>query len=301
MPETIIDGVATELPPEALADMPKSPEKENPEPVKEPEKPKEEPPKEPVKEPEKTPAKEPEAVEKPKVEDKPLPEVKPKKATPFANLLQKKHELETTLAEKEQAIADMQAKIETLSNKPDNTKTDDEIKALAEASGVDEDFISKVVTLARKGVQPNLPPEVAKLIADNQLQKDIAAEEMAFKGRVERLSKVFSDEPIKANMEKLQTLAYSDEVAPDGEKYSDKELSEIYFGFIKPEIEAPKASGERADIKGGGSHEQVVDFQEIFDRDDPRDVQKMDDKTFQDYSKWMDKKGNKTEAIVQRF
>jgi hypothetical protein len=57
------------------------------------------------------------------------------------------------------------------------------------------------------------------------------------------------------------------EKAPDGEPYYQKELSELYFGFIKPEIEPGRKTAESG--RGGSEQAQgkVVDFEEISKND----------------------------------
>lgn len=195
-------------------------------------------------EPEKTPVKQPEG--------QPSTEVKPRKAGPIADLLQKKHDAETAL-ETERAQwakdkADMEAKLNQLSGQPAGPQTTEKIQALAEKHGLDATILNDIVEAARADGLPS--DEIRTLLAERNMQKAREAEETAFDNRLERLQKALPNEALKANRERLMELAYSDKVAPDGEKYADKELSEIYFGYIKPEVEPGKPSGEAGATAG---------------------------------------------------
>jgi len=290
--------IKTDLPAEAVADLqPKAEEKpadatppkgQEAEPPKPADTPKEE---TPAAAPAETPKEETPKDDKGKFIPKPKP---------IANLLAKKHELETSLAEKDKMIADLQGQVQKFSQKPDNAATDDDIKAFAEEIGADASVIEKLVAFARKGLIPALPKEVQDLIAKQKESEAIEKEHQVFENRVSRLGKALPGEPIEQYKDKLMELAYSDQVAPDGERYADKELAELYFGFIKPEIEPGKVSGEQGRAPGG-TRSSVIDFQAIFDKDDPKDIQSMNDETFKKYSVWLEEKGNKTGAIVQRF
>jgi hypothetical protein len=125
------------------------------------------------------------------------------------------------------------------------------------------------------------------------MEKAQAAELDAFNKRVDSLAKAIPDEPIAQHKDKLLQLAYSDQVAPDGQRYHDMELAEIYFTYIKPEVEPGKASGEVNPTAGTKASTPVVDFEDIFNRDDPKDIENMDDATFRKYSAWLnDKQGD---------
>jgi len=284
------DGVIeTELPAEAVADLEvKAPEAAPAEPA-EPEK---------GTQPEAKPAEEPKTPEAPKepqraVEQAQPAEVRPKKAGPIADLLAKQHDLKTQLEAERAAKADLEAKLAQLSAQPASSQATDKIKGLAEKYGIEAEVLSDIVAVAREGMNPNpeLPKEVQDLIAEHNLRKAQEAELAAFNKRVESLAKAIPGEPIKEHMDRLMKLAYSDEVAPDGERYADKELAEIYYGFIKPEVEPGKPSGETNATAGTKAAKPVLDFQDIFDRDDPKDVEDMDDATFTKYRAWLDEKG----------
>ncbi len=199
--------------------------------------------------------------------------------------LETKHELETALEAERQAKAELEARSKDQANKPASPQSDDDIKALAEEYGLDETLLARIVTTARKGVNPELPKEVQDLLAEREREKIIAQEQKIFETRVTKLSAVLKDEPILNHKEKLLELAYSTEQAPDGERYCDKELSELYFGFIKPEVEPGKPSAEPS--RGGSGGTEIVDFEEIYNRDDPKDIDKMDSATFEKYNSWV--------------
>lgn len=284
---TLEDGTKAEtnLPPEAVADLQQKPVEHPQEPAKEPEKA----PEQPVK-----PA-EPQA-EKPKVEPEKEPTKEPepapsRKAKPIANLLAKNYDLETQLAAERAAKADLEAKLAQLSQQP-ATQVDTDIKALAEKHGLDETVLSDIVAAARKGIKPELPKEVQDLIAKQQEQQRIDAELKGFNDDLGRLQKTFKDDAQLSDpkvREKLLELAYSTEKAPDGEPYFQKPLHELYFSFIKPEIEPGKPSAEPS--KGGSNvGTKILDFQDILDRDDPKDIESMDDATFKKYSAWLKEK-----------
>jgi pyruvate/2-oxoglutarate dehydrogenase complex dihydrolipoamide acyltransferase (E2) component len=234
---------------------------------------------EPTVEPEKTvePAK-PEAAPEPVKE-------RPKKAGPIADLLSKKHELETQLETEKTARADLEVKLAELSQQQPSVKSDDDIKALAEEYGIDETLLNRIVNTARKGSE--LPQDVQDLLAERAVEKQQQAELEAFDKRLASLAKTLPDESLgdAKVREKLLALAYSTEAAPDGEPYFQKELSELYFGFIKPEIEPGKASAESS--QGGTQATKVIDFEEIYTRDDPKDIDAMDSDTFNKYQTWV--------------
>jgi hypothetical protein len=232
--------------------------------------------------PEPTAAPEPEPV-------KPEPVVeRPKKATPIATLLEKKHELEETVATKEARIVELEALVQKAADQPTNAQTDDDIKALVEEYGLDEALVTKLVNTARKGVNPELPKEVQDLLSERQAEKQQQAELTAFNKRVDSLAKAlpteqFSDPKVR---EKLLELAYSTEKAPDGEPYFQKELSELYFAYIKPEIEPGKTSAEPSQ-GGTQAGSGIVDFEDIYTRDNPKDIEAMDSDTFTKYNAWV--------------
>jgi predicted RNase H-like nuclease (RuvC/YqgF family) len=216
----------------------------------------------------------PEAV----VEEKPLRQ----KAKPIASLLEKKHELETQLSERDARIAELEAQLQ----KP-SVHSDDDIKGLAEEYGLDETLVSRLVQTARNGINPELPPEVQSLIQEREMEKQQQAELAEFNTRVDSLAKTLPNESFTdpAVQQKLLNLAYSTELAPDGEPYYKKELSELYFAYIKPEIEPGKVSAETG--QGGTQASGVVDFEEIFNRDNPKDIENMDSDTFNKYNAWV--------------
>lgn len=255
-------------------------------------------PQDPVKEPETAPEsseapKEPETPAEPKAEAEPVKE-RPKKAGPIADLLEKKHNLETELETERKARIDLEAKITELSKKPDNKQTDLDIKGLAEKYELNEEFVEEMVSLARKGLNPQLPKEVQDLIHERNAERQHQAEMTAFDGRVQKLKGVFKDEPLDDPKvrEKLLKLAYSTDKAPDGEPYYQKELSELYFGFIRPEIEPGKTSAEPS--QGGTQASKVIDFEEIAKRDDPKEFEAMDDETFKKFNEWQAKQSGRT-------
>lgn len=280
------ETIVTDLPAEAVADLQAAPE-----PTTDPAKPAEtqtppvEAPKteEPAPAPAVEPAKEPEGSPPPVTE-------RPKKATPFQTLLDKKHEAEQRAEQAEAKAKELETKIQELSQRP-ATAAPAKVKALAEKYGLPEEFVTEMVEAARDGVKPELPKEVTDMIAENQAAKQQEAEQTAFNKRVDGLAASLKDDLLKKPevREKLQKLAYSTDKAPDGEPYYQKELAELYFGFVKPEVEPGKPSAESS--RGGSkASDKVMDFQAIFDRDDPTEVEAMDQKTFQAYSKWMTEK-----------
>ncbi|MEW6126733.1 MAG: hypothetical protein AB1757_06820 [Acidobacteriota bacterium] len=254
-------------------------------------------PKEPEKAPEQTEApKEPEKPVEAKTEDKVAdpaeapkadegqprdPEGKfTKKPKPIADLLSKNHDLKT---ENDQ----LKEQIKKLSEQPASVQADDKIKALAEKYGLDEEILADIVATARDGLNPELPKEVQELLEERKAEKEQQEELKAFNARVDSLAKTFPDEQFTDPKvrEKLLALAYSTEKAPDGEPYFQKELSELYFGFIKPEIEPGKSSAESS--QGGTQATEVIDFEEIYNRDDPKDIDNMDSATFEKYNAWV--------------
>ena len=288
MTEVITDSgehIVTNLPAESVADIQAKPEPATPAP--------EQPAPAPVK------AEEPVTPAPEKAEVKPEPETaKSRKATPIANLLSKLSDERIARETAERRATEAEAKLSQPT--PPSTlepKTDTEIEALAKKHGIeDSSLIKDVIEAARKGIsspQPqSLPKEISDLLAERKMEAEQKAELSAFDTRVTKLGTVFKDEPIGENKDTLLELAYSTDKAPDGERYCDKELSELYFGFIKPTIEPGTVSAETGrGATGGGT--KVIDFQEILDRDDPRDIEAMDDTMFKSYSKWMtEKQGN---------
>jgi hypothetical protein len=245
------------------------------------------------------PVLEPQEPAKPEAVAEPITE-RPKKATPIATLLDKKHELEVQLETERDARKKLEDKLAQAAQQPTTTQTDDDIKALAEEYGLDESLLARIVNTARKGVNPELPKEVQDLLSERQAEKQQQAELQAFNKRVDSLAKTlpaeqFSDPKVR---EKLLELAYSTEKAPDGEPYFQKELSELYFAYIKPEIEPGKTSAEPSQ---GGSQASagVVDFEEILNDDT-----KMEDfaknstrEEWQAFTKWRDAKQGDTPII----
>lgn len=281
------DGpIETTLPPEAVADLqqpveaPKEPEKAPeiaPEPPVKPAEPKAEETPEPPKDPERDP-------ETGKFSRKPKP---------IANLLAKNHDLETQLEAKGKAIADLETKLTELTAKPASAEATDKIKALAEKYGLEPEVLSDIVAIARDGMNPSpqLPAELTDMLHEHQVAKQEAQESAAFNKRVDSLSVTLKDEALKDPKvrEKLQQLAYSADKAPDGEPYFQKELAELYIGFIKPEIEPGKPSAEPS-RGGAGTGATIVDFQDVFDRDDPKEIEDMSPERFRAFSKWLNEK-----------
>ena len=234
---------------------------------------------------------EPPKVEPEKTEEPAKPEAvveRPKKAGPIAKLLEDRHALETE-------NADLKRKLEEASKQPASPQTTADVKQLAEEYGIDETLLQKIVDTTRASVNPELPKEVQDLIADIQARKQQEEELSAFNKRVDSLAKTLPDESFSDPKvrEKLLELAYSTEKAPDGEPYHQKELSELYFAYIKPEIEPGKPSAETS--PGGTQATKVIDFEEIYNRDNPKDIEAMDSATFEKYNTWVrDNKETKT-------
>jgi hypothetical protein len=210
-----------------------------------------------------------------------------RKAGPIAKLLETKHTLETELETERKARLELEAKLQAQASQPQSSQSDEDIKALAEEFGLDETLLARIVSTARKGSNPELPKEVQDLLQERAAQKQEQAEREAFDKRVDALAKAlptesFSDPKVR---EKLLELAYSTEKAPDGELYYQKELSELYFAYIKPEIEPGKPSAEPS--QGGTQATKVIDFEEIYNRDDPKDIDGMDSDTFTKYNAWV--------------
>lgn len=245
--------------------------------------------------------------ETPKEPEEPAPTTvdrQPKKATPFQNLLEKKHEAEQQRDEALAKAAELEAKIqEAAGHKTAETPAD--IKALADKYDLKEDFVAEMIGLARAGIKPELPKEVQTLIAKQQEQEQQQAEEAAFKADYGRLSATLeADKSILKSpevQERLKELAYSTEKAPDGEPYFKKPLFELYMKFVRPEHEPGKATVEenRGGNKGG---KEVLDFAEIHNDD-----AKLDDfaknstrEQWQAYEKWRDAKGSDVPIIRLR-
>jgi hypothetical protein len=279
--------IVTDLPAEAIEDLGLTTPAKEPEAPKAPEtvQPKTEEPAEPVKE----PAKEPEQP------SEPAKERPGKKASPFQTLLEKKHEAET---QRDQALAEkaeLEAKLQSFSRQPDNAATDDDIKAFAEEIGADPAVLERLVALARKGFEPQLPKEVSDLIAKQKEAEATAQEEQAFKADYSRLSATFTaDKEILENskvQERLKELAYSTEKAPDGEPYFQKPLFELYQKFVRPEFEPGKVT---VDENRGGSRsgQEVLDFEAIHN--DEAALEKFANEATPEqwagYTKWRDAK-----------
>lgn len=273
--------IETDLPAEAVADLQQ--------PVAQPQ--------EPAKEPEK--ATEP-TVETPQESEKPVevkteelkaPEVTRQKPTPIQNLLAKKHEAEEREAQALARVKELEARLAE-SPSPAVASSDD-VKLIAEEYGIDETLVTKLVNAARAKVE--LPQEVQQLLQEREQEKQTKAEMQAFDARVSKLTQVFKDEPIAQHKDKLLQLAYSTDKAPDGEPYYQKELSELYFAFVKPEIEPAKPSAESS--KGGTQTTQIMDFQEVFERDNPQDIEAMDSATFKSYQNWLNNNGQQEKII----
>jgi hypothetical protein len=185
------------------------------------------------------------------------------------------------------------ARRKQISKQPANPQTSDDIKALATKYGMDEAILADIIATARAGMKaPELPKEVQEFIAKNQEQQTLDAEMAGFEADLGRLQKTFTSEAELADpkvRDRLLELAYSTDKAPDGEEYYKKPLHELYFSFIKPEVEPGKSSAEPSQ-SGSQQQTKILDFQEILDRDDPKDIDAMDDATFSKYSTWLKEK-----------
>lgn len=280
MTQVEMDGkvIETNLPPEAVQDLQQPEAQPEAQPEVKPE-------------PTAKPA-EPEAEVKPepaKVEEQ--PEAKPtRKAKPIANLLAKNHELEAALEAERTAKAELEAKLAQLSGQQPSAQNDNDIKSLAEKYGVDEQILADIVATARKGMTaPELPQEVKELIKKQQDEARQEEELKRFDQDLNSLKRTFKDEaPLTDSKvrEKLLELAYSTDKAPDGEPYFQKPLHELYFSFVKPEVEPGRPSAEPS-RGGSNAGTKILDFQEILDRDDPKDIEAMDDATFDKYQTWL--------------
>lgn len=222
---------------------------------------------------------------------------RPKKTGAIATLLEKKHEAEALNQELAAKNAELTAKLADAANQPTAATTDDAIKSLVEEYGFDEDVLNKLATAIRKGITPAIPDELNQLLQERQVEKQQQAELTAFNKRVDSLSKVLPNEALTDPKvrEKLMDLAYSTEKAPDGEPYFQKELSELYFGFIKPEIEPGTPSAETS--QGGNKSGAIVDFEDIYTRDNPKDITDMDSETFTKYNTWVRENKEKLSPI----
>ncbi len=159
-------------------------------------------------------------------------------------------------------------------------------------------MLKDLANAIRKGVpapvNTGLPKEVQELLAERQQQKELEAEAEGFENDYGRLAATVGDEGLKdlKVKDRLLELAYSEEKAPDGEEYYKKPLYELYMKYVKPEIEPGKPSAEPS--RGGSkSSPQVIDFQEIFDRDDPKEIEAMSEEQFSAFHQWLtDKQGD---------
>lgn len=229
---------------------------------------------------------EPETTENPA--DAAEPErVERSKPRPIASLLEKKHELETQLEQERQARAQLEDRISQLSSQAPTVRTDDDIESLAAEYGLDETLLSRLVATARKGISPELPPEVRDLIAERETERQQQSEIAEFNNRLDSLARTlpseqFTDPQVR---QKLMELAYSTDQAPDGEPYFKKELSELYFAYIRPEIEPGRVSAESSQVSSKVT--EIVDFEAIYDKDDPSDIERMDSETFAKFNAWV--------------
>jgi len=243
----------TNLPAEAVADLQAKPAEPAAEPAK---------PVEAQKPPVEAPKTEEPKVEKPAEPE--APQQRGKKASPIQNLLNQRHDLETQLETERAAKVELEAKIAELSKRPVTQATDNKLKALAEKYQLPEEFVQEMVDAARDGMKPELPKEVADLVAKQQEAAVIEAEQQGFDNDYTRLQGTLKDETLKNPevKDKLMELAYSTEKAPDGEPYFQKPLYELYMNFVKPEVEPGTVSAERSrgGSKAGG---KVTDFAAI--------------------------------------
>ncbi len=279
--------IETDLPAEAVADLQQPAEPAEPAKVEEA--------------PEQTANPEPVAEAPKVVEETPQPEPDvSRKPKPIASLLEKKHEAEERAAAAEARNVELEAQIAQLSQQPATPQNIEDVKQLAETYGLDEQLLANIVAVARKGVNPELPPEVQSLIAERQQERQQQEEIKAFNTRVDSLAKAlpneqFSDPKVR---ERLLELAYSTENAPDGEPYFKKELSELYFAYIKPEVEPGTVTAEGS--MGGSKPTEILDFEDILN-----DESKMEEfaKTapsdqWQAFTKWRDEK--QPEKIIRK-
>lgn len=273
--------IETTLPAEAVADLQQPEAEPTPEPQAE------------ETQPEKTeePAK-PEAVAEPVTE-------RPKKAGPIADLLEKKHEAEEKAAQAEAKAAELEAKLAQLSKAPASVQNSDDINALAEKHGLDPEVLADIVAAARKGVTPELPPEFQELLKERQQEKLRQQEETEYNTRLDRLTATFKGEPLgdPTVREKLKALAYSTEKAPDGVPYYQKELSELYFAYIKPEVEPGRVSAEAP--KGGKSGQEILDYEDILGDDTKMEefAKNATPAQWRSFTKWRDEKQGDTKII----
>jgi transposase-like protein len=279
--------ITTDLPPEAVADLQTPPAEQPQEPAKEPEKPTEQPVETPDEEPQKP-------VEAPKAEEPPRDSEGrfTKKATPIAKLLERSHQAEERATQAEAKAAELEAQLQKLSTQAPSVQTDDKIKALAEKHGIDAEVLADIVATARDGLSPELPKEVQELIKERAEQKQQQAEQAAFDTRLASLAKTFPSEQFNDPKvkEKLMELAYSTEKAPDGEPYYQKELSELYFAYIKPEVEPGRVSAESP--TGGKSGNEILDFEQIHGDEARLEefAKSASSEQWASYAKWRDEK-----------
>ena len=275
--------ITTDLPPEAVADL-QQPAGQPEEPAKEPEKATEQP-VEATKEPEK-----PAEAADDKTEQ-PTDRFTSKKPTPIQNLLEKKHEAEERAAQAEAKAQELEAKLAQLSQAPASPQTTDKIQALAEKHGIDAEILADIVATARDGLSPELPQEVKDLIEKSKADELQKAEITAFNKRVDSLATTLKDDLLKDPQvrEKLQALAYSTEKAPDGEPYYQKEIAELYFAFVKPEVEPGRVTAE---TPRGNSGSDILDFEEIHNDEARLEefARTASSEQFQAYTKWRDSK-----------
>jgi hypothetical protein len=278
--------IQTDLPAEAVADLQASQEPE----------------KQPEADPQQLeqtdkPAEEPKA-EEPKEDPKPEPSRNPetgkftRKSGPIADLLEKKHEAESRAATAEAKAAELEAKLQQLSTQAPSVQTDDKIKALAEKHGLDPEVLADIVATARDGLSPQLPKEVQDLLQERQVEKQQQEEQAAFNKRADSLASTLKDDLLKdpSVREKLFKLAYSTDKAPDGEPYYQKELAELYFGFIKPEVEPGRVSAETP--TGGKSGSEILDFEQIHGDEAKLEefAKTASSEQWASYTKWRDEK-----------
>jgi len=247
-------------------------------------------------------------VEEPKVEPAPEPTVepqtqepvkpepvveRPKKAGPIAKLLEDRHSLEEENAE-------LKRKLEEASQQPASPQATADVKQLADEFGLDETLLQRIVDTARGSAKPELPKEVQDLLADHQRGRQQQEEEAQFNADYDSLARTFESEPLKDQSvkDKVLDLAYSTEKAPDGVPYYQKPLHELYFKFVKPEIEPGKPSAESS--QGGSQATKVIDFEEIYNRDDPKELDAMDSDTFTKYNTWV-KEHKETKTPITRI
>lgn len=244
--QTNVDGMVTNLPADQVADLlPQTGET----PAETPAEPKAEEPK--------TQETGPQGPKEESPQEKPQ-EDRPQKAMPIAKYINEKKEWRS---ERDQLMAKVQ-ELEAKTAPKTQEEGDVDISKFAEEHGLDAALVEGIVSLARKGLK--VPKEIQQIIEEREQEKQVQAETTAFNTRLDKLAKTFPNEPLADPKvkDKLLSLAYSTDKASDGEAYHQKELAELYFGYVKPEVEPGKPSAESSSTVSTRNTE-VLDFKEI--------------------------------------